>query len=89
MSTSSLRAAAIAAPLAASTTTCTQCETIKIQTENKSLQHLHPLGGEAAALGHLPVRHSDHPVHQLTQEGERQLTGLQVNLRLRILSPKY
>ena len=39
--------------------------------------HLHPLGEEAAALGHLGVSDGDHPVQEVTEQGEGELTNLE------------
>ena len=39
--------------------------------------HLHPLGEEPAALGHLGVRDGDHPVQEVTQQGEGELANLE------------
>ena len=39
--------------------------------------HLHPLGEDPASLGHLSVSDGDHPVQEVAEEGEGELTNLE------------
>ena len=41
--------------------------------------NLHPLGEEAASLGHLGVTDSDHPVQEVTEQGEGELANLETS----------
>ena len=41
--------------------------------------HLHPLGEEPAALGHLGVTDGDHPVQEVAEQGEGELTNLETS----------